>query len=302
MTHNDRVSTRIDAVLRNPMLLGLLTSPDDPDGKPLSLKGNILSGAGWPIPLVNGIPDFVTYAPPVERSIKFTIPIDCKPEASVLLPPQVDEMPPVWFKEERRKFRFLERHPKGILLDAGCGQGNRDTFGRLGFDYIGLDISFNSAQRCEGPADVDIVSDCHRLPFPSNSIEVVNCAAVLEHLYWPGFALHEMYRVLVPGGLLIGSSSFLEGEHFDSQYHLSCLALYRVLKCQGLEVLHIYSGLSLWESHSNSIYFGLPGHKLMGKLHRVIYLGLVRLTSQEPVKMRLLRHAAILHFIAVKPS
>jgi SAM-dependent methyltransferase len=289
-------------VLRNPILLGLLRSPDNPDGKPLSLQGDILSGADWPIPIVNGIPDFVTHAPAVERSIKLRIPIEDKPEASMFLPPPIDEMPPPWFGDEKHKYRILQRHPKGILLDAGCGQGNRATFGKIGYEYIGLDISFDSGQRYEGPADVDVVSDCHRLPFPSNSIEVVNSAAVLEHLYWPALALHEIYRVLVPGGLLIGSCSFLEGEHFDSQYHHSWLALYRLLRCQGLKVLHIYPGLSLWESHSNSIYFSLPGHKLMGKLHRIIYLGLVRLKSQEPVRMRLLRHAAILHFVAVKPS
>jgi SAM-dependent methyltransferase len=289
-------------VLRNPILVGLLRSPDDPDGKPLSLEGDNLSGAGWAIPIVNGIPDFVTYAPPVERSIKLRIPIDGKPEACVLLPPPVDEMPPAWFGEERHKYGILQKHSKGVLLDAGCGQGNRATFGEIGYDYVGLDISFNSGQRCKGAVDVDVVSDCHRLPFPSKSIEVVNSGAVLEHLYWPILALHEIYRVLVPGGLLIGSCSFLEGEHFDSQYHHSWLGLYRLLRCQGLEVLHIYPGLSLWESHSNSIYLSLPGHKLMGKLHRIIYLGLVKLKSQEPVKMRLLRHAAILHFIAVKPS
>jgi SAM-dependent methyltransferase len=214
----------------------------------------------------------------------------------------MDETPPAWFGEERHKYGILKRHPKGVLLDAGCGQGNRVTFGKLGYDYIGLDICFNSGQRYEGSADVDVVSDCHRLPFPSNSIEVLNSAAVLEHLYWPALALHEVYRVLVPGGLLIGSCSFLEGEHFDSQYHYSWLGLYRLIKCNNLDVLHIYPGLSLWESHSNSIYFGLPGHKSMGKLHRIIYLGLVRLRSKEPAKMRLLRHAAILHFVAVKPS
>jgi SAM-dependent methyltransferase len=289
-------------MLKNAKLMGLLRSPDDPDGEPLSLQGDILSGAGWPVPIVNGIPDFVTYAPSVERSLKLRIPIDDKPETSVFLRPPIDEMPPAWFGEERRKYRILHKHPKGILLDAGCGQGNRATFEKIGYDYIGLDISFNSQQRCQGPADVDVVSDCHRLPFPSNSIEVVNSAAVLEHLYWPALALYEIYRVLVGGGLLIGSCSFLEGEHFDSQYHHSCLGLYRLIKCQGLEVLHIYPGSSLWESHSNSIYFSLPGHKLMGKLHRIIYLGLVKLKSQEPVKMRLLRHAAVLHFIAVKPS
>ncbi len=99
---------------------------------------------------------------------------------------------------------------------------------------------------------------------------------------------------------MIGSCAFLEGEHYDSQCHHSWLGLYRLLRIAGMEVLHIYPGLSLWEIHSNSIFFSLPGHKWMGRLHRMLYLWLVRFKSKESPQMRLLRHAAILHFAAFK--
>jgi SAM-dependent methyltransferase len=288
-------------MLKNVKLLGLLRPPDDPDGEPLKLEGNGLVGAGWPIPMANGIPDFVTYAPPVRRSITFNIPIEDRPSNEVLKPPLCDGNPPVWFKEEKHKYAFLKGHRKGFLLDAGCGQGNRNTLEMLGYDYIGLDISFNSGQRNQEPADVDVVADCHRLPFPSESIEAVYSTAVLEHLYYPPLALQEINRVLRPGGLMVGSCSFLEGEHYDSQCHHTYLGLYRLLKFAGLDVRHIYPGLSLWEIHSPSIYFSLPGNKWMGKLHRILYLRLVSIKSKESPQMRLLRHAAVLHFVAVKP-
>ncbi len=286
--------------LKNPKLLDLLRSPDDPDGKPLKIEGDFLVDAGWPVPIVKGIPDFVTYAPPIRRSLEFVIPLNDHPQPIVFDLPSGWEKSPSWFQDEKYKYSILKEHPKGFLLDAGCGQGNRETFERFGYDYIGLDISFNSQQRQAGPADLDVVADCHRLPFPSNSIQVVNSTAVLEHLYWPAIAVQEIKRILKPGGLMVGSCSFLEGEHFSSQYHHSWLGLYRVLRIAGLDVRHIYPGLSLWEMHSNSIFLGIPGHKWLGKLHRTIYLHLVRIKSKEPPQMRLLRHAAILHFVAAK--
>jgi SAM-dependent methyltransferase len=287
-------------MMRNFKLLGLLRPPDNPDGEPLKLEGNILVGAAWPVPVVNGIPDFVTYAPRVQRSIEINIPIEDQPSVGVLKPPPFSQKTPAWFREEKHKYSILKKHKKGFMLDAGCGRGNRRTFEKLGYDYIGLDISFNSKQNNEDPADVDVVADCHRLPLPSGSTEVVNSTAVLEHLYCPPLALREINRVLKPGGLLVGSCSFLEGEHYNSQFHLSWLGLYRLLILARMEVLHIYPGLSLWEMHSNSIYFSLPGHKWMGKLHRILYLALVTIKSNELPQMRLLRHAAVMHFIAIK--
>jgi SAM-dependent methyltransferase len=288
-------------MLKNSNLIGLLRPPDNPDGEPLKLEGNALVGADWPIPIVNGIPDFVTYAPHIRRILTFNIPIEDKPSHDVLKFPICYEIPPGWFHEEKSKFAVLKEHQKGFLLDVGCGQGNRRTFEKLDYDYIGLDISFNSQQKRQGPADVDVVADCHRIPLPSESIEVCNSAAVLEHLYCPPLALREINRVLKKGGLMIGSCSFLEGEHYDSQCHHSWLGLYRLLKIAGMEVIHIYPGLSLWEIHSNSIFLSLPGHQWMGRLLRILYLSLVGIKSKEPPQMRLLRHAAVLHFIAVKP-
>jgi SAM-dependent methyltransferase len=259
-------------------------------------------GASWTIPIVDGIPDFITYAPRTQRSLVFDIPLMEKPSLELLKPPVIREGPPKWFKEEKYKYPLLKDHRKGVLLDAGCGQGNRSSFEKLGYEYIGLDISFNSQQRCRGPSDLDIVADCHRLPLPSGSIEAINITAVLEHLYCPPLAVREFNRVLKSGGLLVGSCSFLEGEHFDSQHHYSYLGLYRLLKYAGLEVTHIYPGLSLWEMHSYSLYFSLPAHRWMGKLHRKLYLVLMGLKSKESAQKRLLRHAAILHFVAFKRS
>jgi SAM-dependent methyltransferase len=293
-------SQAVDHALKHPRIMDLLCAPENPDGPPLRAVGSALAGAGWPVPVVKGIPDFVVHAPAGKRRLEIEIPIEDLPAPQVLQRPDCAGKPPRWFQEASTKYKILRDHPKGFLVDVGAGQGKRRTYETLGYDYVSLDISFDSRQSSQEPADIDIVADCHRLPLRSSRIEVVNCTAVLEHLYCPPLAVREMQRILKPGGLLVGSCSFLEGEHFGSQHHYSYLGLFRLLQASGLRVMHIFPGISVWEAHSGSIYFNLPFHKLMGRLHRRLYLLLVKCKSKESAALRLLRHAGVLHFIAKK--
>jgi SAM-dependent methyltransferase len=290
------------ASLKHPRLMELLCAPDGNGETPLQLAGNELTGAGWKVPIVGGIPDFVTYAPKARRNMEIEIPSDAEPDAGILkAPPALDNLPP-WFQQASFKFPFLQSHRKGFLLDVGACHGNRRTFENLGYDYISLDISFNSGQTHQGDADIDLVADCHRTPIRSSAVEVVDCTAVIEHLYCPPIAVREIYRVLKPGGLLLGCCSFLEGQHFESQTHYSYLGLFRLLENCGLTVIRLFAGQSIWESHAGSIYFGLPACKQLGRLHRWLYLSLVKLLGSESPDQRLLANAAVLHFVAIKPA
>ncbi|MCI0660985.1 MAG: class I SAM-dependent methyltransferase [Acidobacteria bacterium] len=288
-------------MLKHPRLLELLGPPDCPDSAHLSFSGNQLFGAGWPVPVIDGIPDFVTFAPPVTRTLTYTLPIDDHPSPEVLQTPPHGFSVPVWFQENDRVYEFFLRHHKGVLVDVGSGPGNRSTYEGLGYDYVASDISFNSRQRInKEEADVDLVADSHRLPLRSGCAEAVISTAVLEHVYCPPIVVGEVRRILKPGGLFYGNCSFLEAEHYDSQYHHTHLGLYRLLTHAGLKVLYIFPGVSLWELHSGSIYFSLPGAELLGRLHRILYLSLVKLVGSESPEKRLLRHAAVLNFIATK--
>jgi SAM-dependent methyltransferase len=288
-------------VLKHPRLMELLCAPDWTGETPLRIARNELTGAAWKVPITGGIPDFVAFAPKTRRILEIEIPIDAEPASAILAPPPNPDSVPSWFEQARFKFPFLQSHEKGFLLDVGAGQGNRQTFENLGYDYVSLDISFNSGQTHQGEADVDVVADCHRMPIKSSTLEVVDCTAVIEHLYCPPLAVQEIYRILKPGGLLVGCCSFLEGQHFESQTHYTHLGLFRLLKLSGLNVVHLFPGQSIWESHAGSIYFGLPASKGLGRLHRWLYLSLVKLLGSESPDRRLLSNAAVFHFAAVKP-
>lgn len=67
-----------------------------------------------------------------------------------------------------------------------------------GHDYLGLDIQ-------AGP-NVDLIGDIHRLGIPDESIGVVVCVEVLEHVHDPLRAVREIHRVLHPGGIGVFTS------------------------------------------------------------------------------------------------
>lgn len=87
----------------------------------------------------------------------------------------------------------------GTVLDVGGGsrfmkgmKKYQDIFSKL--VYKTMDVSADYAP--------DIVGDIHAIPLADGSVDAVICRSVLEHVRHPEQAVHEMIRILKPGGLL----------------------------------------------------------------------------------------------------
>jgi len=101
----------------------------------------------------------------------------------------------------------------GTVLDVGCGPGPYALYCvAKGYRYHGVDISDKmideARQRFGVLKDAEFsVSDARRLPFPSDSIDVVLCLGVLEYVppELEADYLREIARVLKPGGRVIFS-------------------------------------------------------------------------------------------------
>ena len=138
-----------------------------------------------------------------------------------------------WTYWRKRNYEFLRRETAvlgdgAIVLNLGAGvasgfQDFLDRFSAVGVDiypYVGVRVlcDFRAA-----------------LPFRSSSADAVIMANLLEHIADPAALLAECYRVLKPGGLVIGTVPFLMAIHqrpYD-YYRYTGAALAHLLALQG---------------------------------------------------------------------
>jgi len=107
--------------------------------------------------------------------------------------------------------RFLERSGVsglGQVLDDGCGGGGMTvSFGEEAESVVGIDLSdrFSAAgttlAKEKGTRNVSFVrANGQTLPFAGSQFDTVFSHAVIEHVADPRAYLHEIRRVLKPGG------------------------------------------------------------------------------------------------------
>lgn len=95
------------------------------------------------------------------------------------------------------------------LLDIGCGAGEKLAIlrDRLGLEVLGIEPSHTAAGRAKTVFNLDVIKGTFSpLDFPENSFDLVRINHVIEHVPDPVGLLNGIYRILKPGGLLIGET------------------------------------------------------------------------------------------------
>ena len=106
----------------------------------------------------------------------------------------------------------------------------REALESSGFEYLGVDYDSTHAL---------MLVEAHALPFRDDSIPFIMAYAFLEHLQYPAVAMREAFRILQPGGKLIGTVSFLEPFHMNSFYHHTHLGVISTLKSAGFDNISV---------------------------------------------------------------
>lgn len=121
---------------------------------------------------------------------------------------------------------MLDR-PDGIAVDVGCSVGFfckalAPWFGKV----YGLDIDAGAIERARNGASANVnfqVADSMSLPFPDESVDLVVCNHVYEHVPDAARLFDEIYRVLKPGAACyLGAASRLTV--IEPHYHLPFLS------------------------------------------------------------------------------
>lgn len=110
------------------------------------------------------------------------------------------------FREKRIKdciLRYVK--PRNTCLDVGCGSSLITR--HLPNSSIGLDINPRNIPKLKkhAPHIRGIIGDAENLPFSDNRFDIVVCTEMIEHLLDKDKTVAEIYRVLKPKGLFIGS-------------------------------------------------------------------------------------------------
>ncbi len=113
--------------------------------------------------------------------------------------------------------RALSEHASGRMVDLGCGTVPLyGVYRSLVQDVLCIDWD-NSSHELR---HVDQVADLNKpLALSPASFETALLSDVLEHIAEPGSLLHEIRKVLVPGGKLIGSVPFMYRLHEEPHDH-----------------------------------------------------------------------------------
>lgn len=93
------------------------------------------------------------------------------------------------------------------ILDVACGGGFLSNYlAKAGYSVTGIDAAEDAisvARNYDQTENVDYqLADAGKLPFESNSFDVVTMMDFLEHVTDPSLPLAEAKRVLRPGGLI----------------------------------------------------------------------------------------------------
>ena len=124
--------------------------------------------------------------------------------------------------------KALKEVPPGFtILDAGAGNTNKKKFCSH-LNYISQDVAQYSGTDISGGlhtgevdySNLDIVSDITDIPLEKESLDVILCVEVIEHLENPILAFQEFSRLLKNGGKLILTAPFNSLTHY-APYHYS---------------------------------------------------------------------------------
>ncbi len=152
----------------------------------------------------------------------------------------------------------LAKIPAGArLLDAGAGQQQfRKYCGHLRYvsqDFAQYDGKGDGAGLHDGKWDtstIDIVSDIAGIPEADGSFDAVLCTEVLEHVPDPVSALHELARLVRPGGWLILTAPFCSLTHMAPYHFATGLSRYfyrHHLPRRGFEILDLQENGNFFE-------------------------------------------------------
>lgn len=182
----------------------------------------------------------------------------------------------------------LKQYAKGKMLDLGCGQAPLyGIYGSLVDQIVCIDWPASLHQQ----QHVDVFSDLTKsLPLRDGSFDTVLLSDVLEHIPNPDDIIHEIARVLAPGGHVIIGVPFLYWLHevphdFNRYTKYQLERFFKIAKLDPIEITEV-GGLP-------EVLTDLIGKALRSKRRAAgLFHAAARFALRSPVVQRYSRRSA----------
>jgi SAM-dependent methyltransferase len=142
-----------------------------------------------------------------------------------------------WFVARRKLLEWLVRSVAPdvqwpVILDVGCGTGmNHEALSKFG-EVFSSDLSKEAVDYSKARGITRLaLSRVELLGFSSGAFDLVTALDVLEHIDDDLAAMHELCRVMKPGGVLlitVPAYGFLWSEHDEALHHKRRYAAYEL--------------------------------------------------------------------------
>jgi len=114
----------------------------------------------------------------------------------------------VWRDGQERRLAMVVRAAgkriAGNILENGCGVGMYIEHLRpFGGTVYGLEYDFERANIASANSERIVNAACESLPLPAETFDLILSHEVIEHVQNDMLAMHEMVRVLKPGGCVV---------------------------------------------------------------------------------------------------
>ncbi len=123
----------------------------------------------------------------------------------------------------RQKLKLVRQYvQKGSILDVGCGAGYfLDACRNAGFDVSGIEPDNSTRNTATEKFKLDIFSEDMLDHFEADFFDLISMWHVLEHVPDPDKRLHQLHRILKPGGMLfiaVPNRSSYDARHYGAYW------------------------------------------------------------------------------------